>query len=171
MRYALRSLLKSPGYTVVALITLALGIGVNTSMFSLVDVLLPKAAPFPEGDRLFQLLGDTRQGPRYSYAEVETREIREKSTSFSSLTTIRYLNSALAEPGRPAEQVQATMASAEFFDTFGVQPMLGRAFTREEPRPAATRSSCSATPSGSSGSRAARTSSAGRCASMASLSP
>jgi putative ABC transport system permease protein len=135
IRYAFRSLLKSPGYTIVALLTLALGIGVNTSMFSLVDVLLLKAAPFPGGDRLFQLIGDTHQGPRYSYAEVETREVRQKSTSFSALTTIRYLNAALAEPGRPAEQVQAVMASAEFFDTFGVQPFLGRAFTREESAP------------------------------------
>ncbi len=135
IRYALRSLLKSPGYTAVALITLALGIGVNTSMFSLVDSLLLRAAPFPDSENIYQLIADTQQGPRYNYAEVETREIREKSTSFSALTTIRYLNSALAEPGRPAEQVQAVMASAEFFDTYGVQPFLGRTFTREETQP------------------------------------
>ena len=135
IRYALRSLLKSPGYTIVALLTLALGIGVNTSMFSLVDLLLLRDAPFPDGDRIYQVLGDTRQGPLYQYAEIETREIRAKSSSFSALTTMRYLNSALAEPGRPAEQVQAVMASAEFFDTFGVQPFLGRAFTRAETEP------------------------------------
>ena len=135
IRFALRSLLKSPGYVAVALITLALGIGVNTSMFSLVDALLLRAGPFPASNDIYQIIADTKEGPRYSYAEVETREIREKSTSFSALTTSRYLNSALAEPGRPPEQVQAMMASAEFFDTFGVQPFLGRAFTREETQP------------------------------------
>ena len=135
IRHALRSLVKSPGYTAIALITLALGIGVNTSMFSLVDALLLRAAPFPGGNNIYQLVAETRQGPRRDYAEVETREIREKSTSFSALTTMRFMNSALAEPGRPAEQVPSVMASKEFFDTFGVQPFLGRAFTGEETQP------------------------------------
>ncbi|HVU17017.1 MAG TPA: ABC transporter permease [Candidatus Didemnitutus sp.] len=135
MKFALRSLLKSPGFTVVALVTLALGIGVNTSMFSLVESLLLRPAPFPEGRRMFQVIADTHQGPRYSYSEVETREIREKATSFESLTTLRYLDNALAEPGRPAEQVLAVMASAEFFSTFRVQPILGRAFTAAETEP------------------------------------
>ncbi len=135
LRFALRALLKSPGFTLVALLTLALGIGVNTSMYSLVDSLLFRAAPFPQGDQIFQLLADTRQGLRYSYAEVETREIRGKSTAFENLTTIRYTNSALAEPGRPAEQVLNVLASSDFFATFGVQPILGRAFTPEETQP------------------------------------
>jgi len=134
IRFALRSLRKSPGYTLVAIITLALGIGVNTSMFSLVNELLFRAGPFPHAKDIHQLLVDTRQGKRYSYSEMEIREIREKADSFQSLAVIRYLNSALAEPGRPAEQVDAVMASAEFFDVFGMQPFLGRAFTPEETR-------------------------------------
>ncbi len=132
MKYALRSLLKSPGYTIVALITLALGIGVNTSMFSLVDELLFRVAPFPHGPEIHQILGETRQGRRYSFSEVETREIREKSGSFASLLTMSYGGSALTEPGRPAEQVSSVQVSKEFFDVFGVQPFLGRAFTPEE---------------------------------------
>ena len=135
MRFALRSLLKSPSYTIIALITLALGIGVNTSMYTLVDVLLLRAAPFPDGRELHQLIGETRQGRNYSYSEMELREIRAKSSSFASLTALRFNNTALAEPGRPAEQVQSIMASAEFFDTFRVQPLLGRGFTAEETQP------------------------------------
>jgi predicted permease len=135
VRYALRSLLKSPGFSIIALITLALGIGVNTSMFSLIDALLFRAAPFPDGNRIFQVIADTRQGPNYSFSEIETREIRERATSFSSLTTLRYYNSAFAEPGRPAEQVLSILASADFFQTFGVQPFLGRAFTADEAKP------------------------------------
>ena len=135
LRFALRQLAKSPGFTVVALLTLALGIGVNTSMFSLVDVLLLKSAPFPEGDRLFQVMGSTRQGNRNNFSEVELREMHAVSSSFTSLTALNYNDSALVEAGRPAEQVTGVMASAEFFDTFRVQPMLGRAFTASETKP------------------------------------
>ena len=98
MKFALRSLLKSPSYTIIALITLALGIGVNTSMYTLVDVLLLRAAPFPDGRELHQLIGETRQGRNYSYSEMELREIRAKSSSFASLTALRFNNTALAEP-------------------------------------------------------------------------
>jgi predicted permease len=132
LRFALRSLLKAPGFTSIALLTLALGIGVNTSMFSLVDVLLFRAAPFPGGDRIHEITAETRQGPRWGYSEIETREVREKTTAFSSLTTIRYTQSALPEPGKPPEQVLGVLASEDFFATFATQPFLGRAFTAEE---------------------------------------
>ena len=135
LRFALRSLRKSPGYTVVALITLALGIGVNTSMFSLVNELLFRPGPFPQATAIHQLFVETRQDRRYSYSEAEVREIREKAEAFQSLAVMRYASSALTEPGRPAEQVQSVLASQEFFDVFGVQPFLGRAFTPEETKP------------------------------------
>jgi len=135
MKFALRTLLKSPGYTLVALVTLALGIGVNTAMFSLVDALLYRGGPFPHAEQLHQIIGDTRQGPRYVFSEPEIREMRARTSAFSSVTTFCYQQSALAEPGRPAEQVFNLMASAEFFDTFGVGPMLGRGFTADETRP------------------------------------
>jgi len=135
MKFALRSLLKSPGYSVVALLTLALGIGVNTSMFTLMDALLFRAPPFPHPKEIHQIVGNTRQGPLREYSETEVREIREKATSYSSLTTTGGTQAAMAEPGRPAERVTGAYASADFFTTFGVQPMLGRAFTAEETQP------------------------------------
>lgn len=135
MKFALRSLLKTPGYTVIALITLALGIGVNTSMFTLVDALLYRTAPFPQPLEIHQILASTKQGPFRDYSEPEVREIRAKATSYSSLTTLGGSQSALAEPGRPAERVNGSLASVDFFKTFGVQPMLGRPFTAEETEP------------------------------------
>jgi putative ABC transport system permease protein len=132
VRFALRSLLKSPGFTIVALITLALGIGVNTSMFTLVDALLFRNAPFPHPTEIHQIMAVTSHGRLWSYSEIETREVREKATSYSSLTTIGGSQSALAEPGRPAERVNGTTVSADFFTTFGVQPQLGRPFAAEE---------------------------------------
>ncbi|ACB75177.1 ABC transporter permease [Opitutus terrae] len=135
MKHAFRSLAKSPGFTAIALLTLALGIGVNTSMFSLLESLLLRPAPFPRSTELHQIIANTRQGARYQFSEVETREIRERISSFSSVTTFRYNQTALAEPGRPAERVLSILVSAEFFDTFGVQPIVGRAFTADETRP------------------------------------
>jgi putative ABC transport system permease protein len=135
IRFALRSLRKSPGYTIIALITLALGIGVNTSMFSLVNELLFRVAPFPQGGEIHQVLAETRTGRRWSYSEVETREIREKASSFQNIAVINYGGSALTEPGRPAEQVQSIMVSPEIFEVFRTQPFLGRAFTAEEHAP------------------------------------
>ncbi len=132
MKFALRSLLKSPGYTIVALITLALGIGVNTSMFTLVDALLFRTAPFPHPTEIHQIRAFTSRGPLWSYSEVETRELRQKAASYSSLTVIGGSQSALAEPGRPAERVNGTTVSGDFFATFGVQPLLGRPFGGDE---------------------------------------
>lgn len=135
LRYAVRTLLKSPGFTLTALLTLALGIGVNTAMFSLVDELLLRQAPFPDGGRIHQILAETRNGKRYSYSEAEVREIREKAASFDRIAVIRYKDCALAEPDRPAESVQGVLASAELFEVCGTQPFLGRAFTPAEALP------------------------------------
>lgn len=135
LRFALRSLAKTPGFTSVALVTLALGIGVNTSMFSLLDALLFRLAPFPRAAEIHQVVADTRQGIRHNYSDAEVRELREKATSFSTLTTLSQVQSALVEPGRIAEQVEGFLVSSEFSDTFRVQPMLGRSFSAEEARP------------------------------------
>ncbi|MEO6006021.1 MAG: hypothetical protein ABIZ04_20295 [Opitutus sp.] len=101
LRFAVRSLLKSPGYTAVALITLALGIGVNTSMFSVIDALLFRAAPFPDGERPVQVMAATRSGESRDFSEIELREIRGSSTAFASLTTIGHTFFAISEPGQP----------------------------------------------------------------------
>ncbi|HET7536026.1 MAG TPA: ABC transporter permease [Candidatus Didemnitutus sp.] len=135
MKFALRSLLKAPSFTVVALLTLALGIGVNTSMFSLIDALLFNAGPFPRPGEIHQISAETRQGEGRAFSEVELREIRAKTSSFSTVTSMRYFPAAISEPGRPAEQVYCALASVEFFDTFGMQPMFGRAWTAAETQP------------------------------------
>lgn len=135
MKFALRSLLKTPGFTVVALITLALGIGVNTSMFSLVDALLFKAAPFPEPDRLVMLQSLTRQGRDNGFSAPELREIREKSTAFSDAFVFTRDFSAVADAGQPAERLNGIFSDAGLFSTLGIQPQLGRPFTAEETQP------------------------------------
>ncbi len=138
---ALRTLRKAPAFTIVSLVTLALGIGVNTSMYTLMDVLLFRAAPFPEPDRLVSIHGTSAQNPRDDFSFVEIEEMRAQVAAggadsskgpLQSLTAIAYWGNTLSELGKPAERLQAIDASADLFTTFRVQPLLGRAFTAEE---------------------------------------
>ena len=135
LRQALRSLLHSPGYTAIALLTLALGIGVNTSMFSVVDALLFRSTPFPGSDRLYEVVASTRTAETRPYSYVEVREVREQLTAFPALTTLVQHQYTASEPGQPAERIPGTMVSEDFFATFGVAPLLGRVFTPEEHQP------------------------------------
>lgn len=148
LRIALRTLLKTPGFTIISLVTLALGIGVNTSMYTLVDVLLFRSAPFPEPDRLVAVFGTTAQAQRQGFSFAEIEEMRAQaatpggtegsaiaSHAFESLTTFSGWNNTLAEPGQPAERLTSIDASADFFTTFRVQPLLGRAYTADEEVP------------------------------------
>ena len=135
LRQAARSLLKSRGYTTIALLTLALGIGVNTSMFSVIDALLFRSAPFPDSAQIFEVVASTRTAESRPYSYEELREVREQLTAFSSLTTVAHTQYTISEPGQPAERLQATLVSDDFFQTFGVAPLIGRAFSAEEYQP------------------------------------
>ena len=138
---AVRTLLKAPAFTVVALVTLALGIGVNTSMYTLLDVLLLRAAPFPEPDRLVAVYGTNAQSRREFFSFVEIEEMRALVTApgkggaaapLQSLTALAFWGNTMSEPGRPTERLSAIDATADFFTTFRAQPLLGRAYTAEE---------------------------------------
>lgn len=135
LRLAFRQLGHAPGFTLVALITLGLGIGINTSMVSIVNALLFRSGPFPEPQRLVQIVGTTPQGEARAFSEVELGEIRAQAAGFASLTTIGRTNFAVAEPGQPAERLAGVLASADLFSTLGVPPIIGRAFTAEETQP------------------------------------
>jgi len=143
--HAVRSLLRTPSFTIIALVTLALGIGVNTSMYTLMDVLMFRSAPFPEPDRLVVINGTNAQSQRDNFSVVEIEEMREQvagedpSRPMESLTTIAFWSNTLAEPGQPAERFQAVDASPDLFATFRVQPLLGRPFTAEESGPGRNR--------------------------------
>lgn len=143
LRLALRALAKTPAFTLIALLTLALGIGINASMYTLVDVLLFRRAPYPDEERLVCLLNSNGA---FSFTEVD--ELRQHAAAtaatdpreaadrpFASLIAYTTWNDAYAEPGRPAERLFSIDATADFFTTFGVQPLLGRAYTAEEELP------------------------------------
>ncbi|PTY08343.1 permease [Opitutaceae bacterium EW11] len=132
LRFALRSLAKTPAYTCIALLTLALGIGVNTSMVSLVQTLLFRSAPYPGSERLVVLNGITRTGRLFSFSPTEIREVREALPDASSVLTVSKITYPWTEPGRPAEQLEAMLVSRELMEVFRTQPLLGRLPSPEE---------------------------------------
>jgi putative ABC transport system permease protein len=143
LKFALRRLAKAPGFTAVALLTLALGIGVNTSMYTLIDVLMFRSAPFPEPDRMVWIQGLTAQGQPDGFSFAEIDEMRAQAAvaaagptaAFETITAFAGWNNALAEPGQPAERLVSIDATADFFATFRVQPMLGRTYAADEEVP------------------------------------
>jgi len=131
-RYALRTLAKSPGFTVIAVLTLALGIGPNTAIFSLVYGVLLKPLPYPESDRLVGL-AETYQGNR-SELEVtydEFRFLEDHNPVLERLVVSTDVGFS-AFTGDIAERVNGLRVSKDFFATLGVRPALGREFLAEE---------------------------------------
>jgi len=135
IRFALRQLLKSPGFTAIAVLMLALGIGLSTSSFSMANAFLLRNVPYPDADRLVRVFGTSRQTQTGGLAPGYAIELRETATSFSAVALYNGDNYSLGEPGQPAEQVYGMAATANFFDLLGVQPFLGRGFTAGEDQP------------------------------------
>lgn len=135
MKLAIRSLLKSPIHTVIALLTLAIGIGINTSMVGSVKALLFRSVPYPEPDRIVRIIGVQPQGRMNEFSFTELNEIRAQAGSLAMVTTLGWNFQALAEAGQPTIRLRGVNADANLFDLLGAQPALGRVFTAEETQP------------------------------------
>src|SRR4051812_42575718 len=136
VRYAFRQLLKSPGFTAIAVLTLALGIGLNTSMFSLMNLLILRPLPFPHRDQLVRIYRTTPQSQNADHYYPDFLDLMPEVSPVADLAAFRFWNYALAVEGRPAVNVNGFRVSANFFSTLGVKPTLGRFFTADEDRPA-----------------------------------
>jgi len=132
LRHAARSLLKTPGFTVIALLTLALGIGVNTAMFTVVNTLLFQPAPYPDSAQLVRVYRTNSQGEGWPHSLPDLRDLGTQGRNFASVTPYQWWSFSLAEPGQPAELLSGVVAGANLFQTLGVQPALGRGFSPEE---------------------------------------
>lgn len=130
IRYGLRGLLKRPGFTVVALITLALGIGANTAIFSLINAVLIRPLPFHEPDRLVWSWGNIRNGGnRASVAPLDYLDFRHENRTFEQFAAmISVPISANLTGGGEPERLGAAGVTGNFFQAIGVQPALGRTF-------------------------------------------
>jgi predicted permease len=136
-RHAARSLLKAPGFTVVALLTLALGIGANTALFSTFNTLVLHPLSFPEPGRLVRLWTSNPavgfNDPLMSWTRYEF--IRDHQKSFSNLAAATYTGFTVTRPDSEPEDVNTIAVTASFFPTLGVRPARGRSFTAEEDTP------------------------------------
>src|SRR3984957_11791516 len=130
-RYGFRVLMKSPGFTAVAIITLALGIGANTALFSVVNGVLLSPLPFFQSDQLVSLHENKPnfEGGSVSYSNF--RDWQKDNQSFSSLALARTYAFSLTGAGDP-EQVNGEFVSSDFFSVLGVKPIIGRLFTHDE---------------------------------------
>lgn len=133
IRYGLRSLLKRPGFTAVALIALALGIGANTAIFSLVNAVLLKPLPFAEPDRLVWMWGNIRNGGnRASVSPLDFRDYRKQNTTFEEFAATFSVPLALnLTGGGEPQRLAAAAVTGNYFQALGVKPMLGRTFQLE----------------------------------------
>jgi putative ABC transport system permease protein len=136
VRYSVRLLLKSPGFTITAVLVLGLGIGVNTAIFSLIDTVLLRPLAYPEPDRLVTVLNpNPAQNVYYgSFDYPDFLEFCRAQHSFVSLAVEHWDSIALSAGGR-TEQVKAAFATASAFQAYGLPFTLGRPFTSEEDQP------------------------------------
>jgi predicted permease len=135
LRYAVRQLARNPGFAAVAILTLALGIGANTAIFSVIDSILLQPLPFPKSGKLVELV-DTRDAqPDYNYPKGWIREYQRRAKTFSSISAYT-LNTEYNVAGAGAsDRAFGSSVSTNLFDTLGVRPALGRFFLQPEEEP------------------------------------
>jgi predicted permease len=131
LRYAARTLRKNPGFTVVAILTLALGIGANTALFSVVNGVLLNPLPYPHAEQLVTLHESKPNFETGSISYPNFRDWQKDNHSFSSIAIARGYSYSLTGLGE-AEQVQARFISSDFFPLLGVNPVVGRTFVSGE---------------------------------------
>ena len=128
IRFGFRQLIKQPGFATLAIISMALGIGANTSIFSLVDTVLLRPLAVKEPSQLVELYGTTNKGADWSLQSyLNYKDYRDRSTVFSGLFVYRVVVSSLTV-NNSSQRVWGYLVSGNYFDVLGVKPMLGRAF-------------------------------------------
>jgi putative ABC transport system permease protein len=131
----LRQLRQAPVFAIVAIVTLALGVGVNTAIFSVVKAVLLNQLPYRDPDRLVKISTAAPDNPLPETIDfTTTQDLRQRSKSFQSMSLFRDGAGAMVEQGRP-ELLDGLRVGHEYFDTLGVKMQLGRSFLPEEDQP------------------------------------
>src|SRR4051794_7753542 len=125
LRYGFRRLIKSPGFTLVAVVSLALGIGANTAIFSLVDTVLLRPLPVSEPRQLQELYGTLHKGADYTIQSYPNyKDYRDRNEVFTGLLAYRFAPMSLSTSGAN-ERVWGYIVSGNYFDVLGVKPVMG----------------------------------------------
>jgi putative ABC transport system permease protein len=136
LRYTWRALLRDPLVAAIAIATLALGIGLNTAMFSFMNGLILRPLPFPDADRLVRVYRGTPQNPQGGFSAADYAALRDEAERFGQVAAYQPSNLRLDDDGRDAGWLHV---SSNLFDVLGVQPTIGRSFTAEDDGPGARR--------------------------------
>src|SRR5262249_37892832 len=135
-----RMMRKNPGFSIVAVLTLALGIGANTAIFSVINAVVLSPLSYPNSDRLVQIWQTNPRANRWgawvSYPDFQ--DWRKQNTTFEEVGTFRSSGFNLTGGDR-AEALRGSYASASLFSVLGIKPLIGRAFLPEEDQPGANR--------------------------------
>ena len=134
MRFAVRQLLKTPGFTIVAILTLAFGIGATSAIFSVVHGVMLRPLPYPDSDRLVRVLEIVPQYGRFSVAPANFLDWRQQNTSFERIAAYNGGSDTFIGNEGP-ERVQMANVSWDMFELLGVRPAMGRSFRAEEDLP------------------------------------
>src|SRR5438046_4013539 len=131
--YAFRMLRKQPGFSVIAVLTLALGIGANTAIFSMVNAVLLRPLPYPDANRIMVLNESSGPGQDYSVALPDYFDWQNDNTVFQDLACTHKESRNLGGiPGREAERVSCASVTKNFFNVIGLSPEPGRVFSEDE---------------------------------------
>jgi putative ABC transport system permease protein len=130
IRYGVRSLLKRPGFTLIAVMTLALSIGANTAIFSVVNTVLLRPLPYREANRIVTIWQNNAKAgvPRNDVSPADFLDWKDQSKSFESIAGIEPFGFSMIGNGEP-ERFPTWLVTAGFFETLGTNPFRGRTFT------------------------------------------
>jgi predicted permease len=129
LRFAFRQLLKNPGFTAVAVLTLALGIGANTAIFSVINGVLLESLPYRNPEQLVRVFESTASQPKFPMSAGDFQDYREQNSKFASLALYTRQDLELSKDDQP-ELLPGLRVTSGFFEVLGVRPMLGREFRR-----------------------------------------
>src|SRR5215470_7979195 len=134
LRFAFRVLRKSPGFSATAVITLALGIGASTAIFSVVDAVLLRPLPYPHPEQIVRVWEQGPNGHRWNLAELNFKDFQKQNSTFSNLAEYTFGEPTSISGGSEPSRVDVSTVSSGFFKSLGVEPFLGRSFVPEEQR-------------------------------------
>ena len=133
LKFAFRQLGKSPGFTLVAVLTLALGIGANTAIFSIINAVLLRPLPYPDADRIMVLNESAGPGQDFAVALPDYLDWRNDNTVFEHLAATHKESRNLSGiPGRDPERISGAAVTRNFFNVVGLSPEIGRTFSEDE---------------------------------------
>src|SRR5215510_8456135 len=156
VRYGLRMLLKSPGFSLVAVLSLALGIGANTAIFSLVNAVLLRPLPVADAQGLLSVSTTDQKNPgNLPLSHLNYKDLRAQNSVFTDMAAFTF-NQVNYSTGSESEQIPVQVVTANYFGVLGVQPVLGRAFRRRRGGTRAAACSCSRSAASNRASRHSR---------------